>query len=90
MEVLVFGKEGCHLCDLVEAEIRSMKRLRADMTVVDIDDDEAYYARYWTRIPVVVVDGREVFEAKDMDQGGGWKKSLSALLAGSRTKPPLK
>jgi len=81
VEVLVFGKEGCHLCEMVESEIRSLKKARANLTVVDIDDDEAYYAKYWMRIPVVVIDGREVLEAKDMDPEGRWKGSLSALLS---------
>jgi len=83
VEVLIFGKEDCHLCEIVEAEIRSVKKARANLTVVDIDGDEAYYAKYWMRIPVVVVDGKEVLEAKDIDQEGRWKKSLPALLAGT-------
>ena len=83
VEVLIFGKEDCHLCEIVEAEIRSAKKARANLTVVDIDGDEAYYAKYWMRIPVVVVDGKEVLEAKDVDQEGRWKKSLPALLAGT-------
>jgi hypothetical protein len=67
----------------VEAEIRSMKGVRADVTVVDIDKDPALHDRYWMRIPVVTVGGKDVFEAKMMDLEGRWKKRLPSLLEGS-------
>ena len=80
LEVTVFGREGCHLCEAVEAEIRSIKGAAASVTVVDIDQDKALQARYWMRVPVVAVGGREVFEAKLMDAEGRWRKRLVAAL----------
>lgn len=80
--VVVFGREGCHLCDDVEAEIRSVIEYRDALTVVDIEKDPTLYARYWMRIPVVTVGGREVFEASLMDLEGRWRKRLPALLKG--------
>lgn len=80
--MLVYGKEGCHLCDEVEAEISLLGEFRDVLTVVDIEQDPALHAKYWMRIPVVVVGGREVFEARMMDLGGKWRKQLPALLKG--------
>jgi len=80
-EVVIFGRKGCHLCETVEAEIRSIKEIKISLTVVDIDRDPALQAKYLTRVPVVVVGGRETFEAKMMDIEGEWKEKLIATLA---------
>lgn len=79
LEVVIFRKEGCHLCEVLEAEIRLMKDIKS-LTVVDIDGDPALHDRYLLRIPVVTVGGREVFEAKIMDPEGKWRKRLPSLL----------
>ena len=77
---MVYGKEGCHLCDEVEEAIRSLAGFRGSLTVVDIEKDPALQARYLVRVPVVTVGGKEVFEASMMDLRGLWRKQLSALL----------
>ena len=82
MEVTVYGKDGCHLCEAVEAEIRSMKAAGVSLTVIDIEDDPALESGFWLRVPVVVVAGREIFEAKMMDPEGRWKERLRSLLDG--------
>ena len=82
LEVTVFVKEGCHLCDMVEEEIRSAAGQEVDLTVVDIDSDPALQERYWVRIPVVTVNGEEIFEAKMMDLKGRWRERLSSLIMG--------
>ena len=78
------AKGGCHLCDLVEAEIRSMRGVEAMLTVVDIDSDQALRDSYWIRVPVVTVGGKEVFEAKMMDPDGRWRERLTLLLKAGR------
>jgi len=80
LEVVLFSKRGCHLCEAVEGEIRSMAIIGASLTVVDIDVDSVLHDKYWMRIPVVRVEGEDVFEAKMMDQEGEWKKILAQLL----------
>lgn len=79
--MVLFGREGCHLCDAVEAEIRSMK-VTVSLTVVDIDGDPALQSRYLVRVPVVTVRGREIFEAKMVDREGRWRAKLQSLLRG--------
>lgn len=80
VKVVIYGKEGCHLCDDVEAEISSLAEYRDALTVVDIAEDSALQAKYWMRVPVVTVDGEEVFEARMMDPGGSWRERLLAAL----------
>jgi hypothetical protein len=62
-EVILFGREGCCLCD----EAREvLLRVRDQRPFVlherDIDGDEALLRAYLERIPVVTIDGVEVFE----------------------------
>lgn len=83
VEVTVFVKGGCHLCDLVEDEIRSTAGLEVDLTVVDIDRDPDLQKRYWVRIPVVMVKGEVIFESKMMDLNGRWRERLPSLIMGS-------
>ncbi len=79
-EVELLGKDGCHLCEAVEAEIRSMKGMGARLTVIDIGKDQALHDKYWLKVPVVIVGGREVFDATMMDPAGRWRERLSFLL----------
>ena len=80
LEVVLFSKRGCHLCEAVEAEIRLMATIGTSLMVVDIDEDSALHDKYWMRIPVVRVEGEDVFEAKMMDQEGEWKNRLAQLF----------
>ena len=61
--VVLYSRPGCHLCD--DARI-VLERVRADAPFafeeVDITTDDALHARYLERIPVVTLDGEELFE----------------------------
>jgi glutaredoxin len=61
--VTLYGRPGCHLCDDARA---ALERVRAShpfsLVEVDIEGDDALFARYLERIPVVAVDGEELFE----------------------------
>jgi predicted thioredoxin/glutaredoxin len=54
-------KPGCHLCDVARPVlIGVLSELSLAFDEVDITTDDALYARYWTDIPVVLVDGEVV------------------------------
>ena len=62
-EVVLYGRPGCCLCD----EARDvLERVRAEVpfTLVerDIETDDALLRAYLERIPVVTIDGEEMFE----------------------------
>ena len=61
--ITLFGKPGCHLCD--EAR-EALARVRAEapfeLREVDIERDDELFKRYLERIPVVCLDGEELFE----------------------------
>ncbi|HEX9887862.1 MAG TPA: glutaredoxin family protein [Nitriliruptorales bacterium] len=56
-----YTRDGCHLCDQAE-ELLADEARRVRVKRIDIDRDEGLLARYHIRVPVVVVDGREVAE----------------------------
>ena len=61
--VTLYAREGCHLCDdarVVLERVRASHPFRLDE--VDIEADDALHARFLERIPVVALDGEELFE----------------------------
>jgi len=62
-EVTLYGRPGCHLCDEARAVL---ERLREELpfTLIerDIERDEALLKAYLERIPVVALDGEELFD----------------------------
>ena len=61
--VTLYGRDGCHLCDDARA---ALERVRAThpftLEEVDIDTDDALFLRYLERIPVIALDGAELFD----------------------------
>jgi glutaredoxin len=61
--VTLYSKPDCHLC--VEAR-SALLRVRADLgfelSELDITADETLHRAYFERIPVVALDGEELFE----------------------------
>jgi glutaredoxin len=59
----VYTRDGCGLCRTAE-EIVAREADRAEVRHIDIDQDDALMTRYQVRVPVIVVDGREVAEGR--------------------------
>lgn len=59
--ITVIGKPDCHLCEEAIAIVMTFCATTGnDYEVVSILDDPVLADRYWTEIPVVLVDGRKV------------------------------
>jgi glutaredoxin len=62
-QVVLYGRDGCHLCDDAREALRRVQaRALFALTEVDIETDDALHARYLERIPVVTLDGEELFD----------------------------
>ncbi len=58
----LYTRARCHLCEVAAEVLDDVREdLPFDLTVVDIDGDEALRARYRTDIPVVLLDGELLF-----------------------------
>jgi glutaredoxin len=61
--VVLYGREGCCLCDDARAALERVRRRRPFVLEErDIDGDEVLLRAYLERIPVVEIDGVEAFE----------------------------
>jgi glutaredoxin len=59
----VYGKPGCHLCDDARAAVRDVLAGRdVRLREVDVTLDPVLERRYGERIPVVALDGEELFD----------------------------
>ncbi len=63
LQATLYGKPGCHLCDDARAVV---ERVRADhpfeLREVDVSLDPELNHAYGERIPVLELDGEELFE----------------------------
>jgi len=58
--LILYTTEGCHLCEVGAALLRSMPELsRTPIVEIDIAANDELVRRYGTRIPVVACEGRE-------------------------------
>jgi hypothetical protein len=63
MEVVLFAKPGCCLCDTVKAQLGKLRAMQPfDFREVNILEDPAAYAKFHEEIPVVFVGGRKAFK----------------------------
>jgi glutaredoxin len=61
--ITVYAKPDCHLCDDALAILRRVRTgTPFEIVEVDITTDDALHVRYLERIPVVALDGEELYE----------------------------
>lgn len=62
--VVLYGKPGCHLCDITHQLLLGLRR-DFNMTIeeIDITRDAGLLARYRETIPVLVIDDRTTLAA---------------------------
>ena len=65
LTLTLYGKPGCHLCDDAKAEIvRIRSEHPFELEQVDITLDPVLNHCYGERIPVLALDGEELFELR--------------------------
>jgi glutaredoxin len=61
--VTLYTKQGCHLCEEALAALRRLQReIPFELSERDIAAEENLHRSYFERIPVVAVDGEELFD----------------------------
>ena len=62
-EVVLWGRPGCHLCGEARVVLEEL-RARHPFTLVerDIEADDATFKAYLERIPVIALDGEELYD----------------------------
>jgi glutaredoxin len=61
--VTVYSSPDCHLCVAALSELRALRaELSFELRERDITHDEALHRAYFERIPVVALNGEELFD----------------------------
>ncbi len=62
--VVLYGKPGCHLCELAHQLLLGLQRdFALTIEEIDITRDPELFKRYWDKIPVLVIDDRATLAA---------------------------
>jgi glutaredoxin len=60
--ITLYSKADCHLCDIAKERIANVRRSESfELKTVDITEDPELFERYKERIPVVMLNGEEIF-----------------------------
>lgn len=63
MQLVLFGRERCHLCDVAKEALRPLLReYGVELVERDVDDDPEWRREYGEHVPVGVLDGARVFK----------------------------
>jgi glutaredoxin len=61
--VTLYGKPGCHLCEEARAAVERVRAERPfELEEVDISLDPVLHRRYGERIPVLALEGEDLFD----------------------------
>ncbi|MEL6214923.1 MAG: glutaredoxin family protein [Pseudomonadota bacterium] len=63
-ELIVYSRQGCHLCEELIEMLLPIARGRCDVSVVDIDTDSQLQERYNLRVPVLTAGDIEICEGR--------------------------
>jgi glutaredoxin len=62
LRVTLYGKPGCHLCEEARVRVEEVRAERPfELEEVDVSLDPVLNRRYGERIPVLELDGEELF-----------------------------
>jgi hypothetical protein len=61
--ITLYGSPGCCLCDEARERLERMRASRwFDLREVDITSDDELHRRFLERIPVIALDGEEIYD----------------------------
>ena len=61
MQLTLYTRPGCHLCEAMKAVIRRVRgQVACELDEVDVSLDETLLRRYGHHVPVLLADGVEV------------------------------
>ena len=61
--VTLYTRQGCHLCDAAEVALQHvLRRAEFQLEILDVDVDPRLRELYNEKVPVVAIDGVDVFQ----------------------------
>jgi len=81
-KITVISKDGCHLCERVIDKLKELSIGRGfQLEIVEITKDRSAFEKYFLKIPVVQLDGKDVFEVEDVALPTDCKSKLETLVS---------
>lgn len=77
LSLVLYHRNGCHLCEQMLAELHALYGERLAVTLVDVDSDADLRARYGQQVPVLM-GGDRILSSVRLDGA-----SVEAFLAGN-------
>lgn len=83
IEVIVYSKPGCHLCDEVKGQLSRLRRLYPfELREANIMNDPGSFEKFKEEIPVVFINGRKAFKYR-LDEKE-FARRMEAILTSER------
>ncbi len=80
-EIIVFSKTGCHLCERAIDILRDLSgKHKFSLEIVEITTSKELFRKYFLTIPVVRLDGKDVFNAEDIGSPAEFRPKLTKLV----------
>lgn len=80
-KITVLSKEGCHLCEKAIDILRELSMTKYfDLEITDISKDRVLFEKYFLKIPVVRLDGIDVFEVEQIALPSDCKRNIAKLV----------
>jgi hypothetical protein len=65
MEFIIYTRAGCHLCDVMAAELGSLTEgYPVRIQMIDVDSDPVLRERFGLRVPVLMAGEEEICAAR--------------------------
>lgn len=62
VNITIYSKNNCHLCDIaMETLLKIRKEFPFSLTEINIEKDKEIFEKYKYLIPVIEIEGKEVF-----------------------------
>ena len=55
MKLVLYSKQGCHLCEGLEEKIRAIQDIQIELEIRDITTNDRWWEKYQYEIPVLYV-----------------------------------
>jgi glutaredoxin len=79
--ITVLAKEGCHLCERAIYVLKELQNSSFEVEVIDITRNPELFQKYFLKIPVVRLDGKDIFEVEQIALPEDCRRKLAELIA---------
>ena len=62
-QITIYQRDGCHLCEIASAQLEQLQSdYQFELEQVDIESSDHLHRLYLERIPVITLDGEELYD----------------------------